>query len=462
MGNINPKIFKSYDIRGIYPAELNEEAAYLIGRAFARKAKAKAIVVGSDMRLSGPVLKEKLIAGITDEGADAIDIGLVAIDTVYFAVGILKYEAGIMITASHNPKEYNGFKMALKDMVWVRGEELKEDVLKLSNQAISDQRSGDQSDKISNIKGKIIQKDILPDYIKHVLSFCDSKKIKPLKVAVDAGNGMAGKIMPLLQTHLPIKVIPLNFTLDGNFPSHPSNPLLPESQVQIAEEIKKQKADLGVIFDGDTDRLIFADETGRAHQADYTLLILAREFLNREPGTGIAYNAICSKSIPDIVTEWGGRPIRTKVGYVNVSAAMRENNCVVGGEVSAHYCFRDNGYSDSGFIAFVILLQLLSEDSRPFSEIVKPFYRYLKAPEQNFVFEKREDIEKIIAAVKKHYSAGKQDELDGLTVWQENWWFNIRPSNTEPLLRLTIEAGNDKLLAEKNKELVDFIESGTK
>lgn len=449
MANINLKIFKSYDIRGIYPAELNEAAAYLIGRAFAKKAKAKAIIVGSDMRSSGPALKEKLIAGIIDEGADVVDIGLVAIDTVYFAVGILKYEAGIMITASHNPKEYNGFKMVLKNMKWVSGEELKADVINFSGEAALK-------------KGEIKSKDILPGYINHVLSFCDPKKIKPLKVVVDAGNGMAGKIMPLLQAHLPIKVIPLNFELDGSFPAHPSNPLLPESQAQIIRETKKQKADFGVIFDGDTDRLIFVDEKGKVHQADYTLLILAREFLNREPGAGIAYNAICSKAIPDIVAEWGGRPIRTKVGYVNVSASMRENGCVVGGEVSAHYCFRDNVFSDSGFIAFVILLQLLSQDGRPFSEIVKPFYRYLKAPEQNFVFKKREDIEQIIAAIKKHYSGSRQDELDGLTVWQDDWWFNVRPSNTEPLLRLTIEAENDKLLSEKNKELVDFIEQGTK
>ncbi len=438
---INEKIFKSYDIRGVYPQELNEQAAYAIGRAFARKAQAKAIVVGSDMRLSGPQLKAELIKGIIDEGVDVIDIGLVTIDAVYFCVGILKHEAGIMITASHNPKEYNGFKMALKDMKWVRGEELKDDVFSLP-------------EATAETKGKVIKKDILPDYIKHILSFCDLKKIKNKKVVVDAGNGMAGLITPLLQKHLPIEIVPLNFELDGNFPAHPSNPLMPESQVQVTRAVVENQADFGVIFDGDTDRLFFVDEKGNFIRADYTLLILAREFLNRQPGVGIVYNAICSKIVPEKIKEWGGVAHRCKVGFVNVSGKVRETNSAMGGELSAHYCFKDNAYSDSGFIAFVLLLQLLSEIDKPLSAVVSDFQIYAKSDEINIEVS---DWRAVIEEIKVKYQDGKQDELDGLTVEYEDWWFNVRPSNTEPLLRITIEANTEQLAKDNLRIILDFI-----
>lgn len=441
MNSVTEKIFKAYDIRGVYPTELDQEAAYLIGRAFAKRTQAKSIIVGSDMRLSGPALKEKLIAGIIDEGIDVIDIGLVAIDVVYFAVGKLKYDAGIMITASHNPPEYNGFKMVLKDMAWIRGEELKDDVLNISSELAAN-------------KGQIIEKDILPEYINHVLSFCDLKKIKPVKVVVDAGNGMAGKIMPMLKEHLPIEIIPMNFDLDGNFPAHPSNPLDPKSQVGITAEVVKQKADFGAIFDGDTDRLFFIDEKGKFIRADYTLLILAKEFLLREPGKGIVYNAICSKMVPQKIKEWGGVPLRSKVGYVNISSMMRENDGIMGGELSAHYSFRDNFFADSGFIAFLILLQLISEDQRSLSEIISEFELYFKSPEINLEINNRDTV---FVKLKEKYQAGKQDELDGLTVEFENWWFNVRPSNTEPLLRVTIETESQELLDEKILEISSLI-----
>ncbi|MFA5022037.1 MAG: phosphomannomutase/phosphoglucomutase [Patescibacteria group bacterium] len=444
MKSIDQKIFKSYDIRGTYPNQLSQEAAYQVGRAFALRSKATQVTIGSDMRLSGPAIKKKLIEGILDQGVDVLDIGLVPVDAVYYAVGILKHEAGIMITASHNPSEYNGFKMVLKDMQWVRGEEMRDHVLNLPKAK-------------AKTKGKIIESDILPQYIKHVLSFCDLKKIKPLKVVVDAGNGMAGKIIPLLKPYLPIEIIPLNFELDGSFPAHPSNPLLPESQVQITKSVLEQKVDFGVIFDGDTDRLNFIDETGKFIRADITLLLLAKEFLRREPGKGIAYNLSCSKIVPEKIKEWGGKPIRTRVGFVFVSAGLRQNDGIVGGEVSAHYCFRDNAYSDSGFIPFLILLQLLSQDGRPLSEIIEPFYKYFKSPEENLVLEDRSKIQSIIEKLKKQYQAGNQDELDGLTVQYPNWWFNVRPSNTEPLLRITVETESEQMTADRLQELVNFV-----
>ena len=440
MPNINPTIFKPYDIRGVYPNELNEEAAYAIGRAYARRTGAKKILVGSDMRLSGPVLKEQLIRGLTDEGADVVDAGLVPIDAVYFAVSKQGYLAGVMITASHNPKEYNGFKLPTQTGL-VRGEEIKTDVDQLPVEIYAS-------------KGIVTEIDIMPDYIKHVLSFCDLKKIKPFSVVVDAGNGMAGKVVPILEPYLPIKIIPLNFTLDGNFPAHPSNPLLPESQAQIKQAVLENKADFGVIFDGDTDRIFFVDEQEEFIRSDMTLLILAKEFLRREPGMGIVYNVICSKVVPEIITEWGGRPIRSKVGYANIANAMKNENGIMGGELSAHYSFRDNGYADSGFIAWLILLELLSQDTRPLSAIAKEFQRYDKSDEINI---KMNDRQAAINKIKAHYTDGEQDELDGLTVSYPTWWFNIRPSNTEPLLRITIETPTAEMTIAKQKEILEII-----
>jgi phosphomannomutase len=462
---INPTIFKSYDIRGIYPTELNEDVAYLIGRAFARFAKAKKITVGSDMRLSSPALKRALIRGIVDEGVDVKDIGLVPIDAIYFSVGKLGDEAAIMITASHNPSEYNGFKMILKDMKWVMVAELLEAIKNLE-----DPKGSPGTPKISETKGlpaqagEVKEEDIIPQYINHVLSFVEVDKIKPFKVVVDAGNGMAVKIMPILTENMPLNIVPLNFKLDGSFPAHPSNPLLPESQKEICAAVIKEKADFGIIMDGDTDRLFFVDEKGSFIPADLTLLLLAKLFLEREPGAGIVYNLLCSKIVPEMIKEWGGRALISKVGYVNVSKLMREQKGIMGGEISAHYSFRDNFYTDSGFIAFVILLQLLSEPGvpsgshpeQPLSELVKPFYKYFKAPEVNF---KIKDRDAVLEKVKQKYSDGKQDFLDGITVEYPDWWFNVRASNTEPLLRFTIEADTQKLLKTKQKELTKLINS---
>lgn len=441
MPSVNKKIFKAYDIRGTYPDQLNEEAAFLIGRAFARRAKVKEVVVGADMRLSSPVLKKALIEGITSEGVDVIDIGLVPIDAVYAAVGVFNYEGGIMVTASHNPPEYNGFKMVMKNMKWVRGEELLVDVQNLP-------------EKPSAKKGQVREEEIIPRYIKHVMSFVQTGKIKPFKVVVDAGNGLAGKIMPILGKELPIKIIPLNFKLDGNFPAHPSNPLLPESQKQICETVVKEKADFGVIMDGDTDRLFFVDEKGRFIRADATLLVLAEFFLKREKDAGIVYNLICSRVVPEKIKEWGGRPLRAKTGYVNISQLMREKKGVMGGELSAHYSYRDNAYADSGFISFVILLEVLSEHNKPLSEIVNPFYKYFKSHEINIEVG---DTAVLIKKIKEEFRGARQDELDGITVEFEKWWFNVRPSNTEPLVRITIEGETEKIMEKEKDKLISFI-----
>jgi len=438
---INPNIFRAYDIRGIYPLELNEEVAYRIGKIFVDYTKTKKIVVGQDCRLSSPSLFKAITEGITDSGSDVCNIGLVPTECLYFAVGYYGYKGGIMITASHNPKEYNGFKMVKKGVNLISGIEIGKKIKRIKPIKVKK-------------KGKIREIDIWQDYLNHIFSFINIKKIKPFKIVIDTGNGMAGEIISLLERKLSIKIIALNFDLDGNFPSHSPNPLAEGATKQISEVIKKKKADFGFIFDGDADRSFLVDENGNLVMGDITLLLLARYFLKKNPGAGVAYNLICSKSVPKFIKKWGGRPIQTAVGFINVREGMIREKGIMGGELSGHYCFKDNFYSDSGFITFLILLQLISESGKKVSEMVKKFSPYSKNPEINLKIEEKEEI---LNKIKKLYSGGRQDYLDGITVEYNDWWFNIRPSQTEPILRLTIEAKTKKLLEEKKKELIALI-----
>ena len=442
---VNLSIFKFYDIRGIYPTEIDEEAAYKIGQGFVEYTNAKNILIGQDMRLSSPALFEALVRGITAQGSNVYNIGQVPVECLYFAVGYYGYEAGIMITASHNSKEYNGFKMVKKERDLIRvipGKEIGE---------IVEKEDFSKAEKSGDIK----EKDIWQDYLNHIFSFVDVNKINSFKVVIDAGNGMAGKVVPLIEEKLPIKIIPLNFKLDGSFPAHPSNPLLEGVTDQISREVKKKKADFGFIFDGDADRIYLIDEKGDFIRADITLLLLAKYLLEKNPGKGVAYNVICSRAVPEFIKKWGGKPIRTKVGFVNVQKGIMENNGIMGGELSGHYSFKDNYYLDSGFIVFLILLQIISKTDRKVSEITKELSPYAKGAEINFEVK---DKEAILNKVKEKYSDGKQDYLDGVTVEYDNWWFNVRSSQTEPLLRLTIEADTQELLKQKKKELTALIE----
>lgn len=446
ISGINKSIFKNYDIRGIYPADLNGEAAYWTGRALGKMIGKGPVILGRDMRLGGNELFANVLKGLNDSGVDVCDIGLVPIDVVYFAVAFLDYSGGVMITASHNPKEYNGFKMVRKKdgmMEWIRGLEVLDF---LSKNEFTD----------SEARGVSTKKDIWREYIEHILKFGEVSKIKPLKVVVDAGNGMAGKVIPMLAPELPIDVTPLSFELDGNFPSHPSNPLMPESQVEIIKKVLEIGADLGVIFDGDADRLFFVDDKGNFIRADVTLLLIAKKLLEKNPGAGVAYNVICSRTVPEKIKEWGGVPLRAAVGFVNVANAMRENNGVMGGELSGHYSFRENGYADSGFIAFLIILQMISESGQKLSEIVAPFRKYAKGDEVNFPLGFL-SAERVIEEVSRRYADAKQDRLDGLTLEYPDWWANVRASNTEPLLRVTIEADTKEIFELKKEELLGFI-----
>jgi len=442
---INPSIFKSNDIRGIYPDELNEETAYRLGRAFVEYTGAKKMALAYDARLSSLSLFESLVKGITDQGADVYNIGQTPTECLYFAVASYNYDTGIMITASHNPKEYNGFKMLKKEnknISIIRGKGILELVKK-------------GEFKESNQKGKIKKVDIFNDFLNHIFSFVSSE-ISPLKVVMDAGNGVAGIVFDRLKDKLPIEIIALNSEPDGNFPNRPPNPLLERASDKIKEKILEEKADFGFMFDGDADRIFLVDEKGQFIKADIALLIMAKYFLDKEPGAGIAYNVICSKAVPEFIKKWGGNPIRTKVGFVNVREGLMENNGVLGGELSAHYSFRDNFFLDSGFIALLILLQIISKSKKKVSEIAEELSIFAKGNEINFEIK---DKEAVIEKVKEKYADGKQDFLDGVTVEYGDWWFNVRPSNTEPLLRLTIEADSQELLKKKKKELIDFIEN---
>lgn len=438
-------IFKSYDIRGIYPSELNEDSAFLIGKAFVGYTGAKNIAIGYDMRLSSPQLSESIKKGIMESGCNVYDLGQVSTEMIYFAVGKRGYDAAVMVTASHNPKEYNGFKLIKKDengFSMVRGK----DLYKTVNNSFTEKK-----------KGKIKRVDIKKEYIKYVLSLFKSKKVKPFNIVVDAGSGMASVSLPLLQKKLPVKILPLNFELDGSFPSHPSNPLEKGVTDQIKEKIILEKADFGFIFDGDADRIFLVDEKGELVPGDATLLLLSKYFLQKHPGSAISYNLICSKAVPELIAKWGGKPVRSAVGFVNVRESMINTQGILGGELSGHFCFKDNFYGDSGVIAFLALLNILSESDKKVSEIVKDVSPYVKSAEINFEVQ---DKEKIIESIKSQFE-GSRDFLDGVTISYDNWWFNVRPSNTEPLLRLTIEADNEALLLEKKEEITKFINSIT-
>ncbi len=438
---VNPKIFKSYDIRGIVPEELSSEMAFQIGKAFVELTKAKHIVIGRDMRISSPEIFEFLLEGIISQGVKAYNAGLIPTEALYFAVANYDYDAGIMVTASHNPKEYNGFKMVVnkENLELITGK----DLLKASQKEISDKSLG-EIDEIN----------IWEDFINHLLKQACLTRIKPLKVVVDASNGMAGKVIPLIKDKLPAEIVSLNFDLDGNFPSHPPNPLEKESLKDISKTVIKEKADFGLIFDGDADRIYLIDERGEFVKGDITLLLLAKHVLEDNPGRGVAYNLICSRAVPRLIKKWGGKPIKTPVGVINVRNGMLKNDGVLGGELSGHYMLKESYYLDSGFIVFLMLLQLISQTDIKVSQIVKEFSFYAKSPELNF---KVKDKKKVIEEFKKKYGDGKQEEMDGLTVEYSDWWFNIRPSNTEPLLRLTVEADNQDILEKKIKELKTLI-----
>jgi phosphomannomutase len=444
---IDTNIFKAYDIRGIYPAELNEANAYAIGLGTANILHAGNAVVGRDMRLSSPQLSEAVINGLRDGGVDVTDIGLISTDGLYFAVGKYGFDCGVMITASHNPPRYNGMKVCERDAVPLSGDGKLADVKRLI-----------ENDKLvkSSTQGKLAQKDIIRDYVQHAINFVDISKIKPFKIVVDAGNGMAGMIIPEVFKQLKCQLIPLYFELDGSFPNHPASPIEPENVADLKAKIKETGADLGAAFDGDADRVFLIDEKCQTLGGDMVTALVAKALLKKNPGSTILYNLICSKSVPELVTSLGGKPIRTRVGHALIKPLMRQYNAIFGGEHSGHFYFRDNWYADSGLIALLVCLELISEANQPLSQQVASFDHYVRSGEIN---SQVSDINQKLDEIETVFHDGKIDKLDGLTVDYGNWWFNVRPSNTEPLLRLNVEAENRKLLEKMTARVLEVIRS---
>ena len=445
---INPNIFKSYDIRGTVPDQFKPEYAYYIGFSLASYLGANNIAVGRDMRTSSSEIFEQLARGINDCGSNVFDLGLISTDALYFAVGKFGYDGGVMITASHNPKEYNGLKICRKDAQPLSGNEGLGQILKMIHE-------GEDVTK-SPARGSVIRKEILEDYVDHCLSFIDVSKIRPFSIVIDAGNGMAGLTMPPVLKRLPIKCTPLYFELDGSFPHHPASPIELENLVDLQKVIAEKKADFGVAFDGDADRMFLVDKQGHQVRGDMCTALVAKSLLSKHKGETVLYNLICSKAVPELVEKMGGKPVRTRVGHALIKPLMKKYDAIFGGEHSGHFYFRDNWFADSGLIAFLVCLELLSVENRPLHELIAELNPYVQSGEINT---RVASISDKLNQVKQAFSDGEQDELDGLTVSYRDFWFNLRPSNTEPLIRLNIEADNQKLLEEKEAQLLKIIRS---
>ena len=448
---IDESIFKAYDIRGIYPDALNEEVARQVGRAYVHYLglPGSRVVVGRDMRLSGPALEEAFIQGVTESGADVLDIGLVSTDALYFAVGHLEEPGGAMITASHNPKDYNGFKLCREDAIALSGDE--------GIYQIRDLITSGKLHEPSEYSGSVEEGDVTEDYAAHCLSFINTEGSRPLKIVVDAGNGMAGKMLPPIFERLPFEYVPMYFELDGSFPNHPPNPIEPENMEELQERVVSEGADFGVAFDGDADRCFIVTEKGETISGDILATLVAKNVLEKEPGAAIVYSAVCSKALPELVRREGGRPIRTKAGHSIIKPQMRKNNAAFGGEHSGHFYFRDNYFADSGIIAMLTVAELVGRQESPISELLKPIDPYVRSGEIN---SEVEDQQETMKRVEEHYAERDNpeiDHLDGLTVDYGDWWFNLRPSNTEPVLRMNLEASDRETMEKERDELLALI-----
>lgn len=442
-------IFKAYDIRGTVPDQLDADLAYKVGRALVLFLQPEHVAVGHDMRVSGASLATAMIDGIRDQGADVIDLGLVSSDALYFAVGQYGYDAGVMITASHNPAEYNGIKMCRKE---ARPISLDDGLAEIRDIALA----GNFPDPKNGKRGDLTQKEVLPAYVEYALQFVDTSRIKPFKVAVDAGNGMAGRTIPLLFQHLPCELVPLYFELDGTFPNHPANPIDPAAMIDLQKTVVEQKCDLGVAFDGDADRMFLVDEQGQLISGGTTTAMVAIALLEQNPGATICYNLICSRTVPETILAHGGRPYRTPVGHSLIKKIMRAEDAIFGGEHSGHYYFRDNWYAESGLIAMLAVLSLLSKDDTPLSEVVAPLENRFQSGEINLTVD---DKPAAIARVKAYFldKGAQADELDGLTIDYPDRWFNIRASNTEPLLRVNVEGDTQEAMEALRDEVLKVI-----
>jgi len=439
MADLN-EIFHAYDVRGIYPDQIDAEAAGQIGAAFAHYVAevdpgTRRVLVARDMRESGVELSSAFARGVQRQGLDVIDLGLASTDLLYFAAGYLD-SPGAMFTASHNPAAYNGIKFCRSGARPV-GEETGLDRIRHD--------AARELPPAPSEPGSISARDLLGDFADHVRSFLsDPGAVKPLKIVADTANGMGGLIVPAVFDPLPVSVEILYEELDGTFPNHPADPIQTENLADLRARVVETGADLGLAFDGDADRVFVVDEKGEPMSGSTTTALVASMMLEREPGATILYNLICSRAVPELITEGGGTPVRTRVGHSFVKAVMADTGAIFGGEHSAHYYFRDNYRADSGIIAAMHVLEYVSAHDEPLSELRKRFKRYAASGEINTTVD---DTAAVIDEVARRYADRPQDRLDGLTVDCGDWWFNLRPSNTEPLLRLNLEAPTDDEVA---------------
>ncbi len=445
---LDPKVFKAYDVRGLYPDELDEAGAEAIGRAYVEQFEPRRMAVGRDMRLSSPAMQEALMRGATSAGADVLDLGLVGTEMVYFAVGSLGLEGGAMVTASHNPKQYTGMKLVRRGALPVGGES---GLLDVRERAMSGARHRTRPE------GTVAEYDIWPAYVDRVLSFVEVPAIKPLKVVIDAANGMAGAMLPPVLEQLPIDAVRCYFDPDGSFPNHEPNPLLPENREFIVRKTLEEGADLGVAFDGDADRCFFVDDTGEFVPGDFVTALFAGSVLEKEPGAKIIYDVRASRAVPDTIVRDGGVALMNRVGHAFIKARMRKEDAAFAGEVSGHYYFRDFSQADSGVVPFLLMLELISKRGRGLAEILAPLRsRYFITGEINTPVP---DVALKLQELKERFADGRVSHLDGISVDYDDWHFNVRPSNTEPLLRLNLEATSEQLMERKRDEVLEVIRS---
>jgi phosphomannomutase len=456
---LDPKVFKAYDVRGIYPSELDEDGAYRIGRAYAEVFEPRAIAVGRDMRVSGPAMADAVVHGAADAGVDVVEIGMVGTEMLYFAVGELGLDGGVAVTASHNPKEYTGMKIVRRGALPVGGES---GLLNIRDRAtaVADPSAGPAQEQSPgrHRRGQVERRDVYPAFVDRVLSFVDARTMKPLRVVIDAANGMAGAMLPPILERLPVNAIRCFFEPDGTFPNHEPNPLLPENREFLVGKVLEERADLGIAFDGDADRCFFVDDTGEFVPGDFVTALLAEVMLEKEPGAKVIYDVRASWAVPDAIRRAGGTPLVNRVGHAFIKHRMREEGAVFAGEVSGHYYFRDFSQADSGTIPALLMLEHVSKKGRRLSDLLGPFReRYFLTGELNT---RVDDVALKLQEVKERFAdEGRVSHIDGLEVTADDWHMNVRPSNTEPLLRLNLEALDAELMERKRDEVLEVIRS---
>ena len=447
---IHPGIFKAYDIRGLYPGEIDETIAHQIGRGFVAYLSAARVGVSRDMRVSSPAIAAAFIDGAREQGASVVDYGMLPTDVLYFATVTDRLDGGAQITASHNPKQYNGVKM-------VRAE-----ALPLSGDAgigdIRDMIANDRLPAPRASRGSLASRDLLPQYVDKVFSFIEPAIIKPFNVVLDAGSGMAGLVAPMLFDRLPCRTTRLCFDVDGTFPNHEANPLIEENRRDITAEVVRQGADIGIAWDGDADRCFFIDGSGEFISGDFVTALLAEAFLLKHPGATVIYDLRASHAVRDTVAAHKGKALMNRVGHAFIKQRMRQEDGIFAGEVTGHYYFRDFYYADNGFIPALLILELMSKKNMPLRDLLRPYReRYFISGEINTTLRSVEDAPKKLAAIEARYRDATLARMDGLSVDYADWHFNIRASNTEPLLRLNLEAKTPEMMERKRDEVLELI-----